>query len=86
MGHAPDCLGNDGNGDDFNPCNHPASAAGSKAPSPNAKAMSARADGMVKPNQAATPPRSRARAMPTAILTWLLAGPGKNWQSATRSE
>src|SRR5215510_8545513 len=23
--------------------------------------------------------------MPTAIPTWLLAGPGRNWQSATRS-
>ena len=67
------------------PCNQPASAVLANAPIPKANAISANADGRVKPIQAASPPRRRARAMPIAILTWLLAGPGKNWQSATRS-
>ncbi len=69
----------------LSPCSQPASAALANAPMPNANAMSARADGMVKPNQAAKPPRRRARAIPIAMPTWLLAGPGRNWQRATTS-
>src|SRR5205823_3970111 len=55
------------------------------ARTPYAKAISATADGSVNPSHAATPPASPARSMPSAIPTWLDAGPGRNWQSATRS-
>jgi hypothetical protein len=43
------------------------------------------ADGMVKPIQEAMPPSTPARMIPMPMPTWLLAGPGKNWQRATRS-
>jgi len=43
------------------------------------------ADGSVKPSHAASPPARPARKMPTAMPTWLLAGPGRNWQRATTS-
>ena len=43
------------------------------------------ADGVVKPSQAAKAPGRPARRMPRLIPTWLLAGPGRNWQSATMS-
>jgi hypothetical protein len=39
----------------------------------------------VNPSQAHQVPRHPARRRPSASPTWLLAGPGKNWQSATRS-
>ncbi len=45
----------------------------------------ATADGSVKPSQAASPPASPPRERPTAKPTWLLAGPGRSWQRATRS-
>ena len=50
-----------------------------------AKAISAMALGKVKPSQAAKHPTQPARISPKAMPTWLLAGPGKNWHSATRS-
>jgi len=31
------------------------------------------------------PPSMPARVIPTAMPTWLLAGPGRNWQRATIS-
>lgn len=34
---------------------------------------------------AKTPPSNPARMMPTAMPTWLLAGPGSAWESATTS-
>jgi hypothetical protein len=43
------------------------------------------ADGSVNPSHAANAPATPARACPTAMPTWLLAGPGRNWQRATRS-
>jgi hypothetical protein len=43
------------------------------------------AEGSVNPSQAAMAPGSPARKIPIATPTWLLVGPGKNWQSATRS-
>ena len=44
------------------------------------------ADGMVNANHAANPPsRPLPRRMPSVKPTWLEAGPGKNWQSATMS-
>ena len=53
---------------------------------PMAKANMTTADGMVKANQAARPPNSPLpRRMPREKPTWLEAGPGKNWQSATKS-
>ena len=42
-------------------------------------------DGKVKPIQAANPPSRPPRMMPIPMPTWLLAGPGRNWHSATRS-
>ena len=47
--------------------------------------MSTTAEGRVKPTQAARPPGSPARRMPSVTATWLLAGPGNIWQSATIS-
>ena len=38
-----------------------------------------------EPTQAARPPRYPARMSPTAKPVWLLAGPGRNCESATRS-
>ena len=43
------------------------------------------ADGPEKPSQAANAPGRPARSMPIVIPTWLDAGPGRNWQSATMS-
>ncbi len=48
--------------------------------------MSASAEGKVNPAHAANAPSQPARPSPIAMPTWLLAGPGRNWQSATRSE
>ena len=42
-------------------------------------------DGSVKPSQARRAPGSPPFNRPNAIPTWPLAGPGKNWQSVTRS-
>ena len=52
-------------------------------PSPNKASTSA--EGSVNPSQAASAPGMPARINPSAIPTWLLAGPGRNWHSATRS-
>ena len=46
----------------------------------------AAAEGSVKPIHASSPPNHPARMVPIAMPTWLLAGPGRNWHSATRSE
>ena len=43
------------------------------------------AEGRVNPVQAASAPASPARLRPMPMPTSLLAGPGKNWHSATRS-
>ena len=43
------------------------------------------AEGRVKAVQAASAPRKPARDRPMAKPTWLEAGPGRNWQSATSS-
>ena len=61
----------------FKPCNQPALPAPSVA-MPKANKVSASADGKVKPSQAANAPGRPARAMPIAMPTWLLAGPGRN--------
>ena len=49
------------------------------------KMVSATADGSVNPSHAATPPSMPARRVPIAMPTWLLAGPGSIWASATTS-
>lgn len=68
----------------FSPWSQPASATPSRW-RPNANATRAMAEGSVNPSQAAMAPGSPARKIPIATPTWLLVGPGKNWQSATRS-
>ena len=69
----------------FSPCNQPLPSASPRLESPYAKATSAIAEGSVKAVQAASAPGYPARSKPMAIPTWLEAGPGRNWQSATRS-
>ena len=70
----------------FRPCRIPSASGPVKAVAPSAKAKRMRADGMVKANHAANPPsRPLPRRMPRVKPTWLEAGPGKNWQSATIS-
>ena len=51
----------------------------------SAKAASASAEGSVNPSQAARAPGRPARWYPRPMPTCDDAGPGKNWQSATRS-
>jgi hypothetical protein len=68
----------------FKPWSQPASAT-PVASMTTAKSTSANAEGSVKPTHESTPPSRPARIMPMAMPTWLLAGPGRNWQSATRS-
>ena len=55
------------------------------ARAPYATSVMTIADGSVKPAQAASAPKYPARMRPMANPIWLLAGPGRNWQSATRS-
>ena len=43
------------------------------------------ADGRVNPSQPTMPPSRPARSVPIAIPSWLLAGPGSAWLSASRS-
>ena len=57
-----------------------------KCASPRANSISAMAEGSVNASQAASMPAQPARFSPIAMPTWLLAGPGRNWHSATRSE
>lgn len=69
----------------FKPCSTPAGSAAPHADSPSANSVKASAEGSVKPAQASSAPLNPARDRPIAMPTWLLAGPGKNWHSATRS-
>ena len=68
----------------FSPCSQPASATSNVA-RPYANSTIASAEGSVKPIHARRPPSHPARIVPIAMPTWLLAGPGRNWHSATRS-
>ena len=54
-------------------------------PTPKANTVIKIADGKVKPAQAANAPGQPARRQPRPKPTWLDAGPGRNWLSATRS-
>ncbi|MOA10920.1 hypothetical protein D3C78_1308300 [compost metagenome] len=69
----------------FSPCTAPDWASQLHCCMPKANRMSSMADGRVKPSQAAKAPVQPARPRPSAKPTWLLAGPGRNWHSATRS-
>jgi len=69
----------------FRPWIRPAPIGPSNAVAPKAKASRIRAEGKVKAVQAASAPSAPARRSPSAKPTWLEAGPGRNWQSATRS-
>ena len=69
----------------FSPFSQPAPLTSPICARPMANSVSAMAEGSVKPSQATKPPSTPARCMPTPKPTWLLAGPGRNWQSATRS-
>lgn len=67
------------------PSSHPAPARSGVPETSRANATSSTADGRVNPHHAARSPGSPARCSPSAIPTWLDAGPGRNWHSATRS-
>ena len=69
----------------LSPCSTPGGSASPWRARPSAKRISAIAEGSVKPAHAASAPRYPARCSPSAMPTWLLAGPGRNWHSATRS-
>ena len=69
----------------LSPCNRPLPSASPAPATLNANSTMAMAEGNVNPSQAAKPPAKPARKRPTPMPTWLLAGPGKNWHSATRS-
>ena len=68
------------------PCTQPAAASAGWADKVWANSSSAAAEGKVKPTHAASAPQSPARVMPSAMPSWLLAGPGRNWHSASSSE
>ena len=70
----------------LSPCSTPSANGPVKMVAPSAKENRMIADGMVKANQAANPSsRPLPRKMPSVNPTWLDAGPGRNWQSATMS-
>ena len=68
----------------FRPWTQPA-AERSAGPVSRPSNTSAMAEGSVNPSHAATPPSMPARRVPMAMPSWLLAGPGSAWHSATRS-
>ena len=70
----------------FNPWTAPEAATSLQRVMPYANAISAMAEGSVKPIQAINAPGQPARNKPSPMPTWLLAGPGRNWHRATRSE
>ena len=69
----------------LSPCTSPAGKPAPPDEKPSPSAASTKAEGSVKPTQAASAPSQPLRIKPSAMPTWLLAGPGKNWHSATRS-
>ena len=70
----------------FSPCTTPELSHPAPLSAPSANRSRAAAEGIVNPSQAASAPSQPARCSPSAMPTWLLAGPGKNWHKATRSE
>jgi hypothetical protein len=84
--HAPNGLCDDRDSDELEAVQEPFGHRPRECGAPIAKVNRIRADGMVKANHAARPPqRPLPRRMPREKPTWLEAGPGRNWQSATRS-
>jgi len=69
----------------FKPWSQPGLTYAPKVFNPRPKRVMASAEGNAKPSQATIPPTRPARALPSAMTTWLLAGPGRNWLSATIS-
>jgi len=69
----------------LSPCSTPDGITPGYPATNRASTIRAMADGRVKPAQAANAPRYPHRDRPSAMPTWLLAGPGRNWHSATRS-
>ncbi len=67
------------------PCSAPAGSSSAWRARPSANKINAIAEGKVNPSQAASAPAYPPREKPSAMPTWLLAGPGKNWHSATKS-
>lgn len=67
------------------PASQPVPIASPKASMPKAKATSRIAEGIVNANHAASRPPYPARCRPIAMPTCEDAGPGRNWQRATRS-
>ncbi len=67
------------------PCSQALPAPSPTASRPSANRTRASAEGSVKAAHAASAPVYPARDNPMAMPTWLLAGPGRNWHSATRS-
>jgi hypothetical protein len=67
------------------PCKTPKASGDSPPPSRNTNASptSPSAEGSVKPTHAASAPSHPARRSPTSKPSWLDAGPGTNWHSAT---
>ena len=77
--HAPNGLRHHSNSDEFQPVQESFSNRAANAAAPSAKASRIKADGMVKANHAAKPPKSPLpRSTPSENPTWLDAGPGKN--------
>ena len=83
--HAPDGLGDDRDRGQLQPVDPARAREVGVAPSAARERSAPTADGSVKPSQAASPPSIPARRVPIAMPSWLLAGPGRSWQSATRS-
>ena len=67
------------------PTSTPAPMVPVKSAAPDATSNIRAADGRVNAAHAASAPRYPARPRPIANPTWLDAGPGKNWHSATSS-
>ena len=86
LGHAPHRLRHHPTAAIFSPWMRPDCASTGHCDMPMPNAMSATAEGIVKPSHAAKAPRQPQRLKPKAMPTWLLAGPGRNWHKATRSE
>ena len=70
----------------FSPCTTARPDTPPMRASPRPSRIMAMADGSVNASQAASMPAHPARFRPSAMPTWLLAGPGRNWHNATRSE
>jgi hypothetical protein len=67
----------------FSPCSSAAPQAPSSARLASAKANISSAEGSMNPTNAASPPNHPARSSPIENPSWLLAGPGRNWHSAS---